>query len=303
MAATAARACGQGAVQLCHVTQLEAVRSAQSARVPRTRGLYGRAGWYGHCCRPRSTSLSPGRASDAALAAAWPSRGGVTERAVATALSPWLGSPASFMLAPQSHGLSCRCPARSACAPAQQRQGHAMSCRLRMSPRACRPAIRLTRAAAALPSRRCLLGRQTRSSRSSRRARAQSLGASSGPQARGTCAASRSTQARSGSSSAARGLGAVNSRFGAGNRGAREAQRAKVLTPTGGADILPKTTAPEFKKPVLVDFFFEERQLLRFQVRSAAARAQRYGAEPLTGACTAHVRRCSASARGPGHDW
>jgi len=108
---------------------------------------------------------------------------------------------------------------------------------------------------------------------------------------------------RSGSSSAARGLGAVNARFGAGNRGAREAQRAKVLTPTGGADILPKTTAPEFKKPVLVDFFFEENQLLRFQVRSAAARAQRYGAEPLTGARAAHVRRCSASARGPGHDW
>ena len=43
--------------------------------------------------------------------------------------------------------------------------------------------------------------------------------------------------------------------------------RVKVLTPTGCADVVEKTAAPEFKRPVLVDFYFEEAQLLRFQVR------------------------------------
>ena len=77
------------------------------------------------------------------------------------------------------------------------------------------------------------------------------------------------TRARSGSFGAACSLRAVTTRFGAGNRGTQAAQRARVLTPSAarrGADVLPKTTAPEFKKPVLVDFFFEESQLLRFQV-------------------------------------
>ena len=178
--------------------------------------------------------------------------------------------------------------------------GRALSCCLEPTRAASRA---LTRPAAVRPTRRCWSARRTPSLPFLPRASAPSRGLSSGPQARGTCAASLPTRARSSSSGTARGRRAVNARSGAGNRGARAAQPAKALTPTGAADILPKTVAPEFKKPVLTDLFFEEQQFLRFQVRHEALHARCARASlVLTAARAAHVRRCSASSSGPGHD-
>ena len=49
--------------------------------------------------------------------------------------------------------------------------------------------------------------------------------------------------------------------------------RPPRLTHGRRADVVAKSSTPEFKKPVLVDFFFEEVQLLRFQVSAAARRS------------------------------
>jgi len=78
-------------------------------------------------------------------------------------------------------------------------------------------------------------------------------------------------RARCGGSSAAHRWECLLARFGRqDSRRARAQPRAAAAHAPGRTDVVPKTATPEFKKPVLADFFFEEVQQLRFQVRSAS---------------------------------